>query len=57
MSSATRLALRLTGLVMFLLLWELVGRHLGDALMAPPSAVARELVALAEDDQARSGNR
>jgi ABC-type nitrate/sulfonate/bicarbonate transport system permease component len=54
MSSTTRLALRLTGLALFLLVWELVGRHLGDALMAPPSAVARELVALAEDDQARA---
>jgi ABC-type nitrate/sulfonate/bicarbonate transport system permease component len=54
MSNTTRLSLRLTGLALFLVIWELVGRHLGDALMAPPSAVARELVALAEDAEARA---
>jgi ABC-type nitrate/sulfonate/bicarbonate transport system permease component len=54
MSNTTRLSLRLTGLVLFLLIWELVGRHLGDALMAPPSAVARELLALAQDAEARA---
>jgi ABC-type nitrate/sulfonate/bicarbonate transport system permease component len=54
MTNTTRLALRLTGLALFLLAWELVGRHLGDSLMAPPSAVASELVALAEDDAART---
>jgi ABC-type nitrate/sulfonate/bicarbonate transport system permease component len=54
MSNATRLSLRLTGLTLFLIIWELVGRYLGEALMAPPSAVARELVALAEDAQARA---
>jgi ABC-type nitrate/sulfonate/bicarbonate transport system permease component len=53
MSNATRLSLRLTGLALFLLIWELVGRHLGDALMAPPSAVVSELVALAQDAGAR----
>lgn len=54
MTNAARLSLRLTGLALFLLIWELAGRYLGDALMAPPSAVARELVALAEDAQARA---
>jgi ABC-type nitrate/sulfonate/bicarbonate transport system permease component len=54
MSNATRLSLRLTGLALFLIIWELVGRHLGVALMAPPSAVVRELVALARDSGARA---
>ncbi|HEX4366338.1 MAG TPA: ABC transporter permease subunit [Rhodopila sp.] len=54
MSNATRLSLRLTGLALFLIIWELAGRYLGDALMAPPSAVARELIALAEDAEARA---
>jgi ABC-type nitrate/sulfonate/bicarbonate transport system permease component len=54
MSGGTRLALRLTGLALFLVIWEIVGRHLGDSLMAPPSAVVRKLVALAEDADART---
>ncbi|WP_158925481.1 ABC transporter permease [Acidisphaera sp. S103] len=53
MTNATRLSLRLTGLALFLIIWEGTGRYLGDALMAPPSAVARELVALAQDAGAR----
>jgi ABC-type nitrate/sulfonate/bicarbonate transport system permease component len=54
MTEATRLALRLSGLTLFLMLWELAGRHLGNALLAPPSAVAGELVALVEDPDART---
>jgi ABC-type nitrate/sulfonate/bicarbonate transport system permease component len=44
-----KLPLRLTGVALFLLIWELAGRHLGDSLLAPPSSVAVELVALASD--------
>lgn len=48
------LLLRLTGLVLFLLAWELAGRTLGDALLAPPSAVVSELVTLAAEPQSRA---
>ncbi len=43
------LLLRLTGVALFLLIWEIAGRHWGDSLLAPPSSVAVELVALAGD--------
>lgn len=45
------LALRASGLIFFLLAWEAAGRNMGDALLAPPSAVVAELAVLAEDGQ------
>lgn len=48
------LLLRLSGLALFLLVWEIAGRTMGDALLAPPSAVVAELVALAGDAPARA---
>jgi ABC-type nitrate/sulfonate/bicarbonate transport system permease component len=44
--------LRLTGIAIFLLVWEMGGRALGDSLLAPPSAVAGALFALPRDAQA-----
>lgn len=41
--------LRLAGVALFLLIWEIAGRHLGDSLLAPPSPVALELAALCGD--------
>jgi ABC-type nitrate/sulfonate/bicarbonate transport system permease component len=49
-----KLALRLTGLALFLLLWEIAGRRLGDSLLAPPTSVAVALVELAGDAAART---
>jgi ABC-type nitrate/sulfonate/bicarbonate transport system permease component len=54
MNPATRTALRLTGIALFLALWELAGRYMGDALLAPPSAVAGELITLAGEPEARA---
>ena len=55
MSNATRVSLRLTGLALFLIIWELAGRYLGDALMAPPSAVASERCFLCDTEVMRDG--
>ena len=46
MSRAERIAWNLAGIVLFLLLWEALGRWLGSRVIAPPSAVAREYVEL-----------
>lgn len=53
MSPAARIALRVTGVVLFLAAWEIAGRGLGTALMAPPSAVVHDLWDLARSAQAR----
>ena len=47
------LLLRLSGLAVFLLAWELTGQALGAALLAPPSAVIAELITLAADPHSR----
>ena len=38
------LALRTSGVALVLIVWELVGRRLGDALLAPPSSVIAQFV-------------
>jgi ABC-type nitrate/sulfonate/bicarbonate transport system permease component len=53
MSPIQRITLRLLGVALFLVAWEIIGRSLGDALMAPPSAVAQDLVTLAGDAEAQ----
>jgi ABC-type nitrate/sulfonate/bicarbonate transport system permease component len=39
-----RLLLRTSGIAIILLIWEVVGRRLGDALFAPPSAVFAQFI-------------
>lgn len=46
MSKTLRFALPLIGIGVFLLVWEIAGRALGDAVLAPPSRVAVAYVAL-----------
>jgi ABC-type nitrate/sulfonate/bicarbonate transport system permease component len=41
--TAQRWVFHVGGIALFLLLWEIAGRRLGPALLAPPSAVAAEL--------------
>lgn len=49
MTPAIRLSLQLTGIAVFVGAWELAGRRMGDPLLAPPSTVAKEYVALLRD--------
>jgi ABC-type nitrate/sulfonate/bicarbonate transport system permease component len=46
MTRAQRLFWNIAGIVLFLLLWEAVGRWLGPRVLAPPSLVAREYIEL-----------
>lgn len=46
MTAARRLGLRCTGVLLVLVAWEIGGRYLGEALLAPPTAVAPTLVGL-----------
>jgi ABC-type nitrate/sulfonate/bicarbonate transport system permease component len=46
MSRAERLGLQLAGVAITVLLWEIAGRSMGEALLAPPSAVLRDYAAL-----------
>jgi len=48
------LLLRLSGIAIFLVLWEIAGRSLGAALLAPPSDVVAELAKLATEAQSRA---
>jgi ABC-type nitrate/sulfonate/bicarbonate transport system permease component len=48
------LLLRLSGIAIFLVLWEIAGRSLGAALLAPPSDVVAELMKLATEAQSRA---
>jgi ABC-type nitrate/sulfonate/bicarbonate transport system permease component len=43
---ARRAAIRLVGIALGLVVWELLGRRLGEALLAPPSLVFAEYVGL-----------
>ena len=46
MTRARRISLNLVGVLIALVLWELVGRAKGEALLAPPSLVAKEYLDL-----------
>ena len=48
------LLLRLSGIAIFLVLWEIAGRSMGAALLAPPSDVIAELGNLATEAQSRA---
>ncbi len=48
------LLLRLSGIAIFLVLWEIAGRSMGAALLAPPSDVIAELGKLATEAQSRA---
>ncbi|MEJ0070670.1 MAG: ABC transporter permease subunit [Pseudomonadota bacterium] len=51
MSLWARYGLRAAGILAVLVIWELVGRRLGDALLAPPSAVLAEFPDLFADGE------
>lgn len=51
MSAARKLLLRLAGIGLTLMLWEVVGRLQGDAFLAPPSRVAVEYLRLLRDGE------
>src|SRR5579872_5853494 len=44
-----RVGIRLVGVVLVLIAWEIVGRRLGDALFAPPSAVVAQFIPTLRD--------
>jgi ABC-type nitrate/sulfonate/bicarbonate transport system permease component len=49
MSRAQRLGLQLAGIAITVAFWEVVGRLMGEALLAPPSAVLRDYGALVRE--------